>query len=122
MLIAFLITASIFSSIYISIINKDLDNKRIVVKVENKIVKEISVNKSTPSKTYEFDFGTNKGYVEIKDGKARMLKMDKNICPQRICSDTGWISKKYETIVCLPNRIVVGIEQSGEDNIDVTTY
>lgn len=36
--------------------------------------------------------------------------MDKRICPRKICSETGWIDKQYQNIVCLPNKILVKIE------------
>ncbi len=50
-----------------------------------------------------------------------MEEMDLKICPEKVCSETGWISKSYETIVCLPNRIAVNIENREavdvEDNL-----
>lgn len=48
-----------------------------------------------------------------------MQKMNKEICPRGICSDMGWISKTYESIVCLPNSIVVSIEGSKNIEIDI---
>jgi hypothetical protein len=48
--------------------------------------------------------------------------MDKKICPNAICSDTGWISKPYQTIVCLPNHIVLSLEGSKKDDVDVQSF
>lgn len=42
----------------------------------------------------------------IKDGKAYMLEAD---CPNQICVHHSAISHKGETIVCLPNRIIIEI-------------
>ena len=91
----------------------------VVVSVENKVVKKVPINKN---ETYDFRFGNNTGYIEVKDKAVRMLEMDKNICPESICSDTGWISKNHQSIVCLPNKIVVSFEQSQDSEVDDTVY
>ncbi len=47
----------------------------------------------------------------IRDGEADMTDAD---CPDHICVDHKPISKKKETIVCLPNKVIVEIV-GGED-------
>ena len=54
--------------------------------------------------TYEINGGTNT--VEIKDGKVRMLDAD---CPNQLCVRQMWIDKANQSIVCLPNRVIVTI-------------
>lgn len=49
--------------------------------------------------------------LEIKDGKADIIEAS---CPDKICVDHRSVSKNGETIVCLPNKVVVEIE-NGED-------
>ncbi len=51
---------------------------------------------------------------EIKNGAIRILESD---CHDRICIRAGFISKKGQSAVCLPNRVVV--ELSGEGDVDV---
>lgn len=52
-----------------------------------------------------------------------MKEMDKRVCPQKVCSLTGWISKKYKSIVCLPNQITVSIEYiTNNNNLDEIAY
>jgi len=48
--------------------------------------------------------------VEVKEGRIRVKESD---CPRRICLHTGWIQHPGETIVCVPNKIVIEIEASG---------
>lgn len=43
----------------------------------------------------------------IKDGTADMISAD---CPDQICVKQTAISKAGETIICLPNKVVVTIE------------
>ncbi len=90
--------------------------KNLVIIVNNKVEKEITLNKLNESKTYEFNFGENIGYIEVNNGRVRMVEMEKKICPKSICSDTGWIEAAYQSIVCLPNQIIVRIERAKDDD------
>lgn len=54
--------------------------------------------------------GTN--ILEIHNGEARMSEAD---CPDRLCVHQKAISRDGESIICLPNKIVVSVE-GGEDN------
>ncbi len=44
----------------------------------------------------------------IKDGKASITSAD---CPDKICVNHRSISKVGETIVCLPNKVVIEIKE-----------
>lgn len=120
--IVVLLLASILPAGIVMLGNKSKPNDTIVIKVDNKIVKTVPLINSGGSKTYDFNFNNNVGYIEVNNGKVRMLKMDKKICPNAICSDTGWISKPYQTIVCLPNHIVLSLEGSKKDDVDVQSF
>lgn len=108
---------------FVSAMGIDGNQKYAIIKENGKIIKKISVSEREKNKIYDFQFGDGyKGYIEINNGAVRMLEMDKNICPERICSDTGWISKKYQTIVCLPNKLSVSLEQKMDEELDVISY
>lgn len=94
-------------------------NSNIIIKVDNKLVKKIPMINSNESKRYDFNFNNNIAYIEAKNGKVRMLEMSKKLCPNGICSKTGWIDKTYQSIVCLPNKITVTNEGGKSDEIDV---
>ena len=51
----------------------------------------------------------------IKDGKADMIHAD---CPDKICVHQKAVSAENETIVCLPNKIVVTVTNSNEEGMD----
>ena len=53
--------------------------------------------------------------VTIRDKKAWMTKAD---CPDHLCMKQGKISKNGESIVCLPNKIVVEVQSSKKAEYD----
>jgi hypothetical protein len=113
-----LIILGISSALIFEMNNSGSENKEVVVKVEGKVIKEIPVKDSPKDDIYSFGFNNDIGYIEIKDGRARMLEMDTKICPQKICSNTGWIDKGYQEIVCLPNKITVSIKSVSKEAVD----
>ncbi len=64
------------------------------------------------NRTVEID-GTNR--LEISGGTANMIWAD---CPDKICVNQKAISKKGESIICLPNRVVVSIAGGEEPEVD----
>ncbi len=66
----------------------------------------------------ETDLGVN--IVEIVDEKVGMYEAD---CPDKVCYSPEYISRPGETIVCLPNRIVIEVkgEEPQEDDEDIIT-
>lgn len=57
--------------------------------------------------------GTN--VVEILDGKVKMKKAD---CKDQLCVRQHEISKNRESIICLPNQVVVEISSGEESDYD----
>ena len=57
--------------------------------------------------------------LAIKDGYADMTEAS---CPDQICVNHNKISRKNETIVCLPDKVVVTIENGEKEDIDLLTH
>jgi hypothetical protein len=121
-IIGITIILSILPMGFIKLANKGVKNESIVIKVGSETVKRIKLENSTTSKLYDFKFGSNTGYIEVKNGEVRMLEMDKKTCPEGICSKTGWIKERHQSIVCLPNKIVVTFEGQQNGDIDSVVY
>ncbi len=67
--------------------------------------------------TVETDLGVN--VIEIVDEKIGMYEAD---CPDQVCYVPEFITKPGETIVCLPNRLVIEIKgELPEDGNDIIT-
>ncbi len=77
--------------------------KTAVITVENTAVKEVDLSDSG-----EFTVdGIENATFEVKDGSIRIKGND---CPDKICVDTGWISKTNERIICMPKKLIVEIQ------------
>lgn len=55
--------------------------------------------------------------IEIKSGKVRVIDSP---CGNKTCVKTGWIDKPYQSIICIPNRVVVEIISDNKE-IDAIT-
>ena len=89
----------------------DNDNKKYaLVYYEDNLVLTIDLNLEQ-EKDYKV-MGYN-GEIIIK-AKNNKVKVEQENSPLHICSKQGWIEKSYEAIVCLPNKIVIKIEDKKE--------
>ena len=50
--------------------------------------------------------------VEFRGNRVRMLE---STCRDKICVHTGWIDSAGQSVVCLPNRVVIRILGRGVD-------
>ena len=75
-----------------------------LVYYENKLVKKIDLS---IDKTYNVKGYNGNVLIVVKDNKIKVAK-EKSL--HHLCSKQGYISKSNETIVCLPNKIVIEID------------
>ena len=62
--------------------------------------------------------GKETNHLIIKNKKADMTEAD---CPDQICVNQKAISKEGETIVCLPNKVVVEVKGTDASDFDTMT-
>jgi hypothetical protein len=55
--------------------------------------------------------------VEFRSGRVRVAESS---CPNQVCVRMGWISRPGQTIVCVPNRVMVAI-RGGNAGYDAET-
>ncbi len=60
----------------------------------------------------------HQNHITIKDGQVSMTFSD---CHNQVCVNTGKISKTSQTIVCLPNKVMVEIVSDEGGEADVVT-
>ena len=87
------------------------DGSCVTVTVDGEIYGTYSLNEDQTVEI-QTEYGTN--ILEIKDGAAAMIEAS---CPDGYCMDQGSKNKNRQTIVCLPNKVVVEIS-ADEDSDD----
>ena len=90
-------------------VTEKTDNLNAFVYYEDDLILTIDLNEE--EKIYEVDGYNGTVYISAGNGK---VKVEDEDSPLHLCSKQGYISKSYETIVCLPNKIVVKIEAASD--------
>lgn len=84
------------------------DDTKAVISVNGKVISEHSLDSSVRNNHSEFTIAEAEGAViEIENGQIRVKSSD---CPDKVCVNTGYISKEGEKIVCLPKKLIIEIE------------
>ena len=84
-----------------------------VVIVEGKIQGTYSLGED---QEISINGGTNT--LVIKNNRAKMKEAD---CPDQLCVNQKAISKNNESIICLPNKVVVEVESSENSEFDAVS-
>ncbi len=117
-IVAIIVAISVAIFIYSgSRINKNVISKSASIQINGKEVERVVFTKDIvgTTKVIESEFGRN--ILEFGEGKVRSIEAD---CPDQIDVLQGYISEVGETIVCLPNRMVVEIiDNVNADDVDV---
>lgn len=64
----------------------------------------------------EINGGTN--HLVIRNGKADMEEAD---CPDKLCVKQKAVSKNHESIICLPNKVVVEVSSRENSEFDAVS-
>lgn len=89
------------------------DGAAAVVTVDDREIGRYSLSED---QTVTLNGGTNT--LVIEDGYADITDAD---CPDQLCVDQKKISKNGESIICLPNKLVVSIVSSEERDFDAVS-
>jgi hypothetical protein len=110
-----LILVSLLSSgiILYSSAKAKYQSQYIEIQVDGDIYKKIPFKSST-EETIDLKTELGENIIRISKGYVQILDAD---CPDKVCVKDGSISKPGQSLVCLPNRVVVEIK--GEKDVDV---
>ena len=92
---------------------KDTASAVVVVRVDGKIVGTFDL---AEDKKVTINNGSN--VFIINNGKADMIEAD---CPDQLCVHQRPVSGSGESIICLPNRVVLEVKSKAESEIDAVT-
>jgi len=94
-------------------INKT-DGKNVAVYVDNTLMATFDINDEI-SETIETKDGKGSLILKISNNEVSVTESD---CNNQICVNTKAISKTGESIVCLPQKIVISITEGDKSEFD----
>ncbi|WZL71589.1 NusG domain II-containing protein [Clostridiaceae bacterium 35-E11] len=94
------------------------DHMYLVIEVDGKEYKKISVDPSTIQKRIKIDTNYGHSVVEIEGNSAAIVESD---CPDQLCVKMGKITKVNQISICLPNRLSIKLI-SNKSDLDVISY
>ncbi|WFA10425.1 NusG domain II-containing protein [Tissierella sp. Yu-01] len=118
-LIVLIILVSFSAMGYIRLQALSNDEKYVSIQVNGEEIKRFIFDSKLVGQTIPIETKYGYNLIEIGDEQVRVIEAD---CPDKIDVKQGYISKIGETIVCLPNKLVVeikGIENDSDLDIIV---
>ncbi|MHB8131144.1 MAG: NusG domain II-containing protein [Mobilitalea sp.] len=89
------------------------EGSKVVITIDGNVYDTLELKEDT-TYTVEVDNGVWNTF-EIKDGYVNMLDAS---CPDKLCVKHNDIHYDHETIVCLPNKVVLEVIDGEENEID----
>lgn len=93
----------------------ETQGSKVVVTIDGKVYNTFDLDKDM---TFTVEEGGIQNTFEIKGGYVDMLDAS---CPDKICVEHKNIHYNHETIVCLPNKVVLEIVDGEESDLDMIT-
>ncbi|QGU93873.1 NusG domain II-containing protein [Clostridium bovifaecis] len=117
-IIVALIAVAVVSGVVIKVnSNRKYDQKYAEIKVEGKLYKKVSLDKSKKKQTIDIKTGLGENIVEVENGGVRIIDAD---CPDEICIKDGFKDKPGDVLVCLPHKVVIEIKGvSDNSKVDI---
>ncbi|NLI57913.1 MAG: NusG domain II-containing protein [Clostridium sp.] len=114
-ILAIILVSSI--GVYYYRFNKDNIQKVAIIKQDDVVIEKIFIDDLDELKEIKL-FENNDVIIHAENGRIRFYKSN---CPDQVCVNSGWISKKGEMAVCLPYRIIIKIE-GVDSEVDIITH
>ena len=111
-LICSVIVFTLIILVAITLINKT--GSEVIIEQNSKQVAVLDLNKDQEYNLYNSG-GKICNTVVIKNGEAYMIYAD---CKDKICVNHNKISKNNESIICLPNKVIVTVTNSKNNEVD----
>ncbi len=118
-LIISVIFFSVLGMFYVKSISTNNDNLYLVLEVDGKPYKTISLDTSQKNQIFSVETATGKNIIEVEGNKVRIKEAD---CKDQLCVKTGWLSKSNQISICLPNRVSIKLIGGKNDDVDIISY
>lgn len=120
LIIILMLVAAVISWLGINKLGESKDERQIVIETNGSVYKTIPMKVGMKQQDI---------HIELENGKYIDIVVDENgayvsdvICPDKVCQKTGLVSRVGQSIVCLPNKVVVYIEGKSESEVDDVSF
>ena len=123
--ITLLIIIGVLSVIWIFLsggMKENLETSIITAKIYQNGKEIYSINLNEVKESYELEIDGENGAKNIILVEKGQISVKEASCPDKICIKTGPVSNGRLPITCLPNHLVIQIEEEKTDNVDITSY
>ncbi len=107
----------IFVAIILILSMMNTSGNQVVVSIDGVESYSFPLNEDLEFEITGYEGGTN--YLVIDDGEAYLKDAS---CPDHLCVHMGKISRAGQSIICLPNRVVVEIKGNDKQNDNADEY
>lgn len=113
-----IVTILSFLALYLLRLGKDKDQGKIAfIKVKGKTVREIQLSEIKEDTTFSVDGLIGKTTIEVNKDRIRIIDAP---CKDKICIHMSWAKRQGDSIICVPNQVVVEITGKKQDLDDIT--
>lgn len=105
LLLSLIFVAAIFGVVLTSFLRND--GKSVIVSVDGEVFGQYPLSLDAEIEIASGEDGNKKNILVISDGRAYVKDAD---CPNHDCVRARAISREGETIICIPNRVVVSVD------------
>lgn len=107
--------------IFSLVVAKDYNTTYAVVTVGGKPYEKIPLTGHKGKSEYLIQTPQGNNVVLVEDDKVAVIEAD---CPDKVCTEPGFISKPGQSLICLPHKVYIGIEGTTveDDSIDAKAY
>lgn len=85
-----------------------------IIKRNDKVIRKINLTSLDKREVISIS-GLHKATIAAEKNRICFLESD---CPDKVCVKTGWLSHPGDIAVCLPNKIIIKLEQDKNQNVD----
>lgn len=90
-----------------------VEGSNLIITVDGKVYGTYSLFQE---QTITIQEGNMENVIVIKDGKAYMSHAS---CPDQLCVDQKAVSFDKESIICLPNKVVLTVSSDSKSDVDI---
>lgn len=95
-------------------VGKGFKNTYAEITVSGNIYKTINLSQHQGEEIIEVKTKHGINVIKIEDNKIGIIEAD---CPDKVCMNPEHIEKPGESLVCLPNKLMIEIKGMAEDDI-----